>query len=153
MHSQGNVLWGDQNMMHVWRGKLYSSCFSDSKSDIHMSLTECNCAEMQCEPGSSFCMNYVTLHFFVADSTVVTCQSKECLLFELQISLANWNQDEATGGFGGSHCMVKGGYSSLMEPLAASLNIQLDIVVSQVAYNSDGVTVTSASGEQCLQTA
>ena len=30
-----------------------------------------------------------------------------------QVSLANWNQDEAWGGFGGPHCMVKGGYSSL----------------------------------------
>ena len=65
----------------------------------------------------------------------------------MQVSLANWNQDEAWGGFGGPHCMVKGGYSSLMEPLAASLQIKHDVVVSQVAYNSDGVTVTAASGE------
>ena len=68
----------------------------------------------------------------------------------MQVSLANWNQDEAWGGFGGPHCMVKGGYSSLMEPLAASLQIKHDVIVSQVAYNSDGVTVTAASGNSFL---
>ena len=65
----------------------------------------------------------------------------------VQVSLANWNQDEAWGGFGGPHCMVKGGYSSLMEPLALALNIKHDVIVSQVSYSSEGVTVTSASGQ------
>lgn len=65
----------------------------------------------------------------------------------MQVSLAHWNQDEAWGGFGGPHCMVKGGYSSLMEPLAATGNIQLGIAVRQISYNNQGVKVTSASGE------
>ena len=65
----------------------------------------------------------------------------------LQVSLAHWNQDEAWGGFGGPHCMVKGGYSSLMEPLAATLNIQRGVAVSQISYNNHGVKVTSSSGE------
>ena len=65
----------------------------------------------------------------------------------MQVSLAHWNQDEAWGGFGGPHCMVKGGYSSLMEPLAATLNIQRGVAVSQISYNNQGVKVTSASGE------
>ena len=43
--------------------------------------------------------------------------------------------------------MVKGGYSSLMDPLAANLNIQQDVAVSQISYNNQGVKVTSASGE------
>ena len=69
----------------------------------------------------------------------------------VQVSLANWNQDEAWGGFGGPHCMVKGGYSSLMEPLAVALNIKHDVIVSQVSYSSEGVTVTSASGQDSPQ--
>ena len=43
--------------------------------------------------------------------------------------------------------MVKGGYSSLMEPLAATLNIQRGVAVSQISYNNHGVKVTSSSGE------
>lgn len=43
--------------------------------------------------------------------------------------------------------MVKGGYSSLMEPVAATLNIQMGVVVSQISYSNQGVKVTSASGE------
>lgn len=65
----------------------------------------------------------------------------------MQVSLAHWNQDEAWGGFGGPHCMVKGGYSSLMEPVAATLNIHMGVVVSQISYDNQGVKVTAASGE------
>lgn len=65
----------------------------------------------------------------------------------MQVSLAHWNQDEAWGGFGGPHCMVKGGYSSLMEPLAATVDIRRGVPVSQISYNNEGVRVTSASGE------
>ena len=43
--------------------------------------------------------------------------------------------------------MVKGGYSSLMEPLAAALDVRRGVDIKQVAYGRDGVTVTSASGE------
>jgi len=63
-----------------------------------------------------------------------------------QVSLAHWNQDEAWGGFGGPHCMVKGGYSGLMEPLAASLDIRQGVAISQIAYDKETVKVTSTSG-------
>lgn len=63
-----------------------------------------------------------------------------------QVSLAHWNQDEAWGGFGGPHCMVKGGYSGLMEPLAASLDVRQGIAISQIAYDEDTVKVKSTSG-------
>jgi len=63
-----------------------------------------------------------------------------------QVSLAHWNQDEAWGGFGGPHCMVKGGYSGLMEPLAASLDIRQGVAISQIAYDKETVKVKSTSG-------
>ena len=31
-----------------------------------------------------------------------------------RVSLPYWNQDDAYGGFGGAHCMVKGGYSTII---------------------------------------
>lgn len=65
------------------------------------------------------------------------------------VSLAHWNQDEAWGGFGGPHCMVKGGYSSLMDPVAAALDVRQGVVIHQIAYDRDGVKVTSASGTAC----
>lgn len=65
-----------------------------------------------------------------------------------QVSLAHWNQDEAWGGFGGPHCMVKGGYSGLMEPLAASLDIRQGVAISHIAYDKEVVKVTSSSGEE-----
>ena len=64
------------------------------------------------------------------------------------VSLAHWNQDEAWGGFGGPHCMVKGGYSSLMDPIAACLDIRQGVIIQQIAYDSNAVKVTSASGEE-----
>ena len=64
----------------------------------------------------------------------------------VQVSLAHWNQDEAWGGFGGPHCMVKGGYSSLMDPVAATLDVRKDAAVSQIAYSNEGVKVTATSG-------
>ena len=67
-----------------------------------------------------------------------------------QVSLAHWNQDEAWGGFGGPHCMVKGGYSGLMEPIAASLDVRQGVVISQIAYSSDAVNVTSSSGKEVV---
>ena len=42
--------------------------------------------------------------------------------------------------------MVKGGYSSLMDPVAASLDIRKGTAVSQITYDSRGVKVTSTSG-------
>ena len=67
-----------------------------------------------------------------------------------QVSLAHWNQDEAWGGFGGPHCMVKGGYSALMDPIAAALDVRQGVAISQIAYDSDGVKVTSSTGGHCF---
>ena len=65
----------------------------------------------------------------------------------MQISLANWNQDEEFGGFGPHHCMVKGGYSTLTDALARQVDVRLGQPVKRIAYNAQGVTVTTASGE------
>ena len=67
----------------------------------------------------------------------------------LQISLANWNQDEEFGGFGPPHCMVKGGYSTLTDALAKQVDVRLGQPVKRIAYNGQGVTVSTAAGEGC----
>lgn len=67
----------------------------------------------------------------------------------MQISLANWNQDEEFGGFGPPHCMVKGGYGALTDALAKQVDVRLGQPVKRIAYNGQGVTVTTASGEGC----
>ncbi|KAK9826354.1 hypothetical protein WJX81_001448 [Elliptochloris bilobata] len=64
-----------------------------------------------------------------------------------QVSLAHWNQDDEYGGFGGPHAMVRGGYSGLMEPLAARLDVRLGAPVATIADSEDGVRVTTTSGE------
>ena len=52
-----------------------------------------------------------------------------------RVSLPYWNQDDAYGGFGGAHCMIKGGYSTVMEALAEGLNIQLGHIVTEISYS------------------
>jgi len=52
-----------------------------------------------------------------------------------RVSLPYWNHDDAYGGFGGSHCMIKGGYSTVMEALAEGLNIQLGHIVTEISYS------------------
>lgn len=69
-----------------------------------------------------------------------------------KISMANWNQDEAYGGFGGSHCMVKGGYSAITAAMTEGLDVRTGVPVSSVKYTAGdgdegGVVVTTASGE------
>ncbi|KAF3790826.1 Lysine-specific histone demethylase 1-like protein 3 [Nymphaea thermarum] len=51
-----------------------------------------------------------------------------------KVSLPYWNQDDVYGGFGGAHCMIRGGYSTIMESLAKGLNVHLNHVVSEVKY-------------------
>ncbi|XP_047341149.1 lysine-specific histone demethylase 1 homolog 3 [Impatiens glandulifera] len=55
-----------------------------------------------------------------------------------QVSLPHWNQDDAYGGFGGAHCMIKGGYSSVVEALSDDLNIHLNNVVEDISYFPNG---------------
>ena len=67
-----------------------------------------------------------------------------------QISLANWNQDDDFGGFGGPHSMIKEGYGRVLETLAEGLDVVLGAAVSQIRYEDGaeggGVSVTTADG-------
>ncbi len=63
-----------------------------------------------------------------------------------QVSLAHWNQDDEYGGFGGPHAMVRGGYSALLEPLAARLDVRVGAPVASIADTDEGVRVTTAAG-------
>ncbi|KAL1312045.1 hypothetical protein HN51_038681 [Arachis hypogaea] len=58
-----------------------------------------------------------------------------CAASLTEVSLPNWNQDDVYGGFGGAHCMIKGGYSAVVESLAEGLPIQLNHVVTNVSYD------------------
>ncbi|KAL8524035.1 hypothetical protein ACS0TY_013846 [Phlomoides rotata] len=61
-----------------------------------------------------------------------------------EVSLPNWNQDDIFGGFGGAHCMIKGGYSVVVESLAEGISIYLDHVVTDISYRpKDWETNTS----------
>ena len=53
-----------------------------------------------------------------------------------QVSLPYWNQDDVYGGFGGAHCMIKGGYSTVVESLGEGLPIHLNHVVTDVSYGT-----------------
>ncbi|GFP95182.1 lysine-specific histone demethylase 1 homolog 3 [Phtheirospermum japonicum] len=57
-----------------------------------------------------------------------------CAALLEEVSLPNWNQDDVYGGFGGAHCMIKGGYSAVVESLAEGICIQLDHVVTDITY-------------------
>ncbi|KAM7274052.1 hypothetical protein ACFE04_028716 [Oxalis oulophora] len=54
-----------------------------------------------------------------------------------EVSLPHWNQDDVYGGFGGAHCMIKGGYSAVVESLGEGLNIHLDHAVSNISYGNN----------------
>uniref|UniRef100_A0A7N0V2Y8 SWIRM domain-containing protein n=1 Tax=Kalanchoe fedtschenkoi TaxID=63787 RepID=A0A7N0V2Y8_KALFE len=58
-----------------------------------------------------------------------------CAALLKDVSLPYWNQDDVYGGFGGAHCMIKGGYSSVVESLAEGLQIRLNQVVTDISYN------------------
>ncbi|MCL7040059.1 hypothetical protein MKW94_016105 [Papaver nudicaule] len=53
-----------------------------------------------------------------------------------EVSLPYWNQDDAYGGFGGAHCMIKGGYSNVVESLGDGIQIHLNHVVTEISYSS-----------------
>ncbi|OMO75320.1 Amine oxidase [Corchorus olitorius] len=52
-----------------------------------------------------------------------------------EVSLPHWNQDDVYGGFGGAHCMIKGGYSTVVESLGEGLPIHLNHVVTDILYS------------------
>lgn len=55
-------------------------------------------------------------------------------------------QDEEFGGFGGPHCMVKGGYGQVTQAMAACLPVHLNSPVAKVTATEGGATVVSESG-------
>ncbi|KAJ8538295.1 hypothetical protein K7X08_014835 [Anisodus acutangulus] len=57
-----------------------------------------------------------------------------CAALLKEVSLPYWNQDDAYGGFGGAHCMIKGGYSSVVESLSEELCVHLNHVVTDISY-------------------
>ncbi|KAL8166101.1 hypothetical protein V2J09_007600 [Rumex salicifolius] len=58
-----------------------------------------------------------------------------CAALLKQVSLPHWNQDDVYGGFGGAHCMIKGGYGAVVESLAEGLPILSNQVVTDISYN------------------
>uniref|UniRef100_A0A7N0UY71 SWIRM domain-containing protein n=1 Tax=Kalanchoe fedtschenkoi TaxID=63787 RepID=A0A7N0UY71_KALFE len=66
-----------------------------------------------------------------------------CAALLKEVSLPYWNQDDVYGGFGGPHCMIKGGYSSVVESLAAGLQIHLNQVVTDILYDIQNSGETS----------
>lgn len=61
------------------------------------------------------------------------------------LSLWYWDQDEE---FDGDDVIFPGGYHQLIEKLAEGLDIRLQQVVTEIAYNKRGVTIKTAGGEQ-----
>ncbi len=61
-----------------------------------------------------------------------------------ETSLAYIGEDEE---FPGGDVLPDGGYAALVEPLARGLDIRLGDAVTDVAYDREGVQVTTASGE------
>ncbi|KAI3959163.1 hypothetical protein MKX01_023839 [Papaver californicum] len=53
-----------------------------------------------------------------------------------EVSLPYWNQDDIYGGFGGAHCMIKGGYSNVVESLGDGIQIHLNHVVTEISYST-----------------
>lgn len=77
-----------------------------------------------------------------------------------EVSLPYWNQDDVYGGFGGPHCMIKGGYSTPLEALGEGLDIHFGQTVTDIKYRvTEGklkgevkrdVKVVAESGEEFL---
>ncbi|KAK5839871.1 lysine-specific histone demethylase 1 homolog 3-like [Gossypium arboreum] len=65
-----------------------------------------------------------------------------------EVSLPNWNQDDVYGGFGGAHCMIKGGYSTVVESLGEGLLIHLNHVVTNISYSPKGPGVDNSHHRQ-----
>ena len=151
-------------LLQAFWGFLYAVLSRDE------GLQTCNCAE--CVPNFERCLCFAFCDAVVPSeclcevhSGVLDLQAEGCghlltdwtaqhlgmslSMLSLQISLANWNQDEEFGGFGPPHCMVKGGYSTLTDALAKQVDVRLGQPVKRIAYNGQGVTVTTASGEGC----
>ncbi|XP_075082216.1 lysine-specific histone demethylase 1 homolog 3 isoform X1 [Nicotiana tabacum] len=62
-----------------------------------------------------------------------------CAALLKEVSLPYWNQDDAYGGFGGAHCMIKGGYSSVVESLGEGLCVHLNHIVTDISYCKEDI--------------
>ncbi|KAA0065180.1 lysine-specific histone demethylase 1-like protein 3 [Cucumis melo var. makuwa] len=71
-----------------------------------------------------------------------------CAAMLKKVSLPNWNQDDLYGGFGGAHCMIKGGYSTVVESLGGGLDVRLNHVVADISYSTSDV---GFNGNQCAK--
>lgn len=80
-----------------------------------------------------------------------------CAALLKEVSLPFWNQDDVYGGFGGAHCMIKGGYSTVVEALGKELLVHYNHVVTDISYGfkdsdlSDGhprVKVSTSNGSE-----
>uniref|UniRef100_A0A5B7ARR0 SWIRM domain-containing protein n=1 Tax=Davidia involucrata TaxID=16924 RepID=A0A5B7ARR0_DAVIN len=69
-----------------------------------------------------------------------------CAALLKEVSLPYWNQDDVYGGFGGAHCMIKGGYSTVVESLGEGLCIHLNHVVTDISYRTKDCGVND---DQC----
>ncbi|KAI3777472.1 hypothetical protein L1987_47272 [Smallanthus sonchifolius] len=54
-----------------------------------------------------------------------------------QVSLPYWNQDDIYGGFGGAHCMIKGGYGAIVDSLKDGLHTHLNHMVTDICYQQE----------------
>ncbi|KAI4983261.1 hypothetical protein ZWY2020_023753 [Hordeum vulgare] len=70
-----------------------------------------------------------------------------CAAMLKSVSLPYWNQDDVYGGFGGPHCMIKGGYGAVLGSLAEGLDVQLNHVVTEVMYRPDESDASRISGK------
>lgn len=59
-----------------------------------------------------------------------------CAALLKEVSLPYWNQDDVYGGFGGAHCMIKGGYGTVVESLGEGLCVHLNHVVTDILYST-----------------
>jgi len=77
-----------------------------------------------------------------------------CAALLKEVSLPYWNQDDVYGGYGGAHCMIKGGYSTVVESLGKGLVIHLNHVVTNVSHDSkesglgNKVKVSTSNGNE-----
>ncbi|XP_044511651.1 lysine-specific histone demethylase 1 homolog 3-like [Mangifera indica] len=76
-----------------------------------------------------------------------------CAALLKEVSLPFWNQDDVYGGFGGAHCMIKGGYSAVVESLADELLIHFNHVVTDISYSSKDSKVSDGQSKVKVATA
>ncbi|OEL32604.1 Lysine-specific histone demethylase 1-like protein 3 [Dichanthelium oligosanthes] len=70
-----------------------------------------------------------------------------CAAMLKSVSLPYWNQDDVYGGFGGAHCMIKGGYDTVLRSLAKGLDIRLNHVVTEVLYGPEELGTSCKEGK------